>query len=183
MILASESFTADYLLVLAAFVSAGVALYALKIANSNLNAVTEQLKIAKQSLVNLDETLRNNHLLAILGIEDRLADLQRECSNLATDFLLLDARGEIPFRERQAKLAHLEAAREVWFNAIDRLAFCILREYFDPEHWETEYKPYLVSVLNDHPECFGKDSEHTNIRLLGLKWGILNDETLSKLTG
>ena len=64
----------------------------------------------------------------------------------------------------------LSTAAENYLNAIERLAFLILKKYLRGRQWEREYKELIVGIVNHNPDRFGVTTPYTNIVKLYTKW-------------
>ena len=46
------------------------------------------------------------------------------------------------------------ALLENWFNAVDRLAFCIAKGYVPERDWKAEYRDYMAELIRKNPTYF-----------------------------
>ncbi len=67
-------------------------------------------------------------------------------------------------------VALYESAKENYFNSLDRLSFCILKEYLKDKDWRTEYRNAIHQVIVQFPDDFNAASPFRNIKKLDDKW-------------
>lgn len=63
-----------------------------------------------------------------------------------------------------------ETARENYFNALDRLCFCIDKEYIPERDWKDEYRDMIVGTIKDNERYFGAGSPYKNMLNINDKW-------------
>lgn len=122
--------------------------------------------VAKEQLTGFRETLRTNSLMAVLAIESELTQYKAKCDDISLSLLEknLDAQ-KIELLKKS-----LKAAEENWLNCLERLCFCILKEYVPEKDWRTEYRDYLYAVIKERESLFGEASKYTNIKTLNKRW-------------
>jgi hypothetical protein len=64
----------------------------------------------------------------------------------------------------------MNAALENWFNAVDRLCFCIKHNYLPEKDWRAEYRDCIANIVKEHEDKFGPSSIYTNIIDINNKW-------------
>jgi len=64
----------------------------------------------------------------------------------------------------------LDSYIENWLNAVDRLAYCVLKGYWAERDWRAEYRPYIASIITTHESRFGAGTPYTNIFDLHQRW-------------
>ena len=113
--------------------------------------------------------LNISSLMAVLAIEtqmnDRKVQLDEQCAtyrlkiqeNLSSDIIKI-----------YGDLFH--SAKENYFNALDRLCFCILKEYVKGKDWRAEYRNVLKNCIEAHPDDFNEASQFRNIKKLNNQW-------------
>lgn len=125
------------------------------------------LIVAWRQLTNLGNTLRLNSLSAVLQIEadmnarkERVDEVtEKICSGEGTDANRTDVLQDA-----------LDSRLENWFNAVDRLAFCVLREYVPEKDWCVEYRDYISNIVIHHAKFFLPGSRYRNIIDLNNRW-------------
>lgn len=55
-------------------------------------------------------------------------------------------------------------AKEDYFNALDRLCFCLVKGYLPEAEWKIEYKDMIINVVEKNADMFALNSPHTNIK-------------------
>lgn len=61
-------------------------------------------------------------------------------------------------------------AKENYFNAMDRLSFCVLKGYLSDKDWRAEFRPSLQKAIATYPNDFNEASLFRNIKKLNGKW-------------
>lgn len=62
------------------------------------------------------------------------------------------------------------SAKENYFNALDRLCFCILKDFLSEKDWRAEYRNCVKQVIDTHTDDFNEASPFRNIKKLNSKW-------------
>lgn len=139
-------------------VAAGAALYA--------------AHVAKKQLQNLNETFRLGRLETLLQLESEINGRRTELTDVALELQkeIEKAKKEQNQREVDALNRRLRVKTESYLNAIDRLSYCILKDFFPEKDWRSEYREYIATDLRDHPEFFGPGTRYNNILKLHDKW-------------
>jgi hypothetical protein len=65
---------------------------------------------------------------------------------------------------------YFNATKESYFNALDRLCYCITKQYIDDKDWRTEYRNMLHLTINTYPEDFNEASPYNNIKNINREW-------------
>lgn len=128
--------------------------------------------VAYWQLSGLNETLRMNGLMAVLQIESELNVRKHQMAEVGTKLAIECSR--VPSRQKQrlieALTRQLKATQENYLNAVDRLAFCILKNYVPEKDWRAEYRDWLASDIRSHEDFFKPGSPYRNITTLNDKW-------------
>jgi hypothetical protein len=128
--------------------------------------------VAYWQLSGLNDTLRINGLMAVLQIESELNARKHQMAEVATRLEMECSR--IPSRQKPKLIVslskQLNACLENYLNAVDRLAFCILKDYVPEKDWRAEYRECMASDIESYPEFFGPSSRYRNIKDLHDKW-------------
>ena len=61
-------------------------------------------------------------------------------------------------------------AKESYFNSLDRLCFCVIRNAFSEDDLRSDYRDVLKDAINTSPEQFGPGSPYRNILKLYDRW-------------
>jgi hypothetical protein len=129
--------------------------------------------VAWRQLSNLNSTLRVTSLTAILQLETDINARKERAIEVAEELREFHSHGQ-PAVGYQRDLSHLTdkltVRLENWFNAVDRLAFCILKDYVPEKDWRAEYRQEIADIISSHPELFGPDSRYHNIKDIHARW-------------
>lgn len=63
-----------------------------------------------------------------------------------------------------------ETTQENYFNALDRLCFCISKGYLEEKNWKVEYRNLLSDTIRDCEAKFGESTPYRHIVDLNRKW-------------
>lgn len=63
-----------------------------------------------------------------------------------------------------------ETTKENYFNSLERLCFCISKQYLKEKDWKVEYRNLLKDTIRDNAGDFGVSTPYTNIVDLNSKW-------------
>lgn len=67
-------------------------------------------------------------------------------------------------------LDDLEAAKENYFNVLDRLCYCILKNYIKDRDWKSEYNDLIKDTVCSNESYFGTGTYYKSIKKLYEKW-------------
>lgn len=126
------------------------------------------LAVAWRQLINLGSTLKISSLNTILDIEAQMNARKEKVDTRVEDI----QRAGVTLSKEQAKLEQdaLDSRLENWFNAVDRLAFCVLRNLVPEKDWRVEYRDYINNIVVHHNKSFQVGSRYRNILDLNSKW-------------
>ena len=65
---------------------------------------------------------------------------------------------------------YFHTTKESYFNALDRLCYCIEKGYISDKDWRTEYRNLIHDVIVNYENDFGEASPYNNIKNLNKKW-------------
>ena len=65
---------------------------------------------------------------------------------------------------------YFNATKESYFNALDRLCYCIDKEYIEDKDWRAEYRNLLKDVIDNYTDDFNEASPYNNIKTINRKW-------------
>lgn len=128
------------------------------------------LLVAWWQLRNLNKTLRVNSLTARLQVEAEINARKEKVDEVTEETVRLDKKSTTYERDRDIIKAKLNSRLENWFNAVDRLAFCILKNFVPEKDWRAEYRDYLAGIIAQHPDFFSAASRYRNILDLHHDW-------------
>lgn len=126
--------------------------------------------VAYWQLSGLNSSLRMNGLVAILQLE---ADLHSRMSRMTEISARIEEEGAKAKPNNKRILAlnrHLEASIEQYLNAVDRIAFCIKKNFVPERDWRAEYRTFIADAIKNYPQFFGADSIYCNILDIHKKW-------------
>jgi len=144
------------------WVSCGISAIIAFIAWRELGKINKQMEFAVKN--QKQESLR-----IVLEIESQMNSRKLECNKAAK--LIREAKEAnpgVPIPE--SLLDYLETTEESFLNSIDRLCFCILKEYIIDKDWKCEYRNLIRDTIKDFPESFTEASPYRNIINLNRKW-------------
>lgn len=126
--------------------------------------------IACTQLYNLNKTMRMNSLGIVLTLECEMSARKKACDDLSAT-IRIECGKESPNKGLVIILDdQLKGYKESWFNACERLAYCILKGFLSERDWRAEYREYFFTLVRVHKENFGTDSIYTNVIDLTDKW-------------
>lgn len=126
--------------------------------------------VAKKQLGGLHHTLRTDTLMAILTIEAELAARKEKTDEASTALWRLSKQPTADADEVALLTTRLNAALESWLNALDRLCFCIRRDYVPEKDWRAEYQQYVAEAIAAQPRFFARDTRYINTLQLHERW-------------
>jgi len=130
------------------------------------------VSVACFQLAKVSKSLRLNGLLGIVQME---IEMNRRGERLNAIALDIKTESDQPKTKQDSKtLRDLErrmlVESESYLNSVDRLAFCILNQYFKEREWQSEYREFLANVIRTHSEHFQPGTPYNNILKLHDKW-------------
>ena len=125
--------------------------------------------VAWFQLSGIKKGLSMSSLMAVLEIETQMNERKVHFDECSSKVKLgrVDKIGEEALKIR-AEL--YRSAKENYFNALDRLCYCILREYLSDKDWCAEYREYIHNAVKEFEADFGQASPFRNIKKLDEKW-------------
>ncbi|WP_046006411.1 hypothetical protein [Pseudoalteromonas rubra] len=150
------SFNMDIGTFIIAAVGAWIAYSQLKKINVQIGIAVENQKTDSLKIVLEIETQMNSRKLEF----DKAAKSVREAKNKGTlDEDALEILGD-----------YFNATKESYFNALDRLCYCIEKDYISDKDWRTEYRNLVHDIISSYEEDFGEASPYNNIKKTNKKW-------------
>lgn len=125
--------------------------------------------VAWVQLRGIKQSLNMSSLMAVLEIETQMNERKvhfDQCSAAVK-------QGRLDALSNDAMLIRaslFESAKENYFNAMDRLCYCILRGYLEDKDWRAEYRDAIHNVIKGFPDNFNEASPFRNIKQLNSKW-------------
>ena len=155
--------TVEWVSALATVVSALAALCTVAVA---LYAIV----VAKEQLIEIRNTLRNDVLMTVLSIESELAARKAKCDETSIELERLLAQTNLNQAEVKFLSKSMELAVENWLNALERLCFCINKSYVSGKSWRAEYQKYIEEAVENNQHLFGAATRYKNIKDLYERW-------------
>lgn len=140
-------------------ISAIIALIMLGVAIFQLNKLNAQvLEAVKANKI--------NGLGTFLEIENQILSNRRELAKASIQCLELE-KGTNEF---DSASLYLNECTENYLNVLDRLCFCILKEYFDNDEMKIEYRNIINDAVKENKDAFSQATKHRNIVKIHGKW-------------
>jgi len=128
-----------------------------------------QLKGIRENIKLGVEEQKLNGLRVVLEIETQMNERKVHFDKVARELREAEQRGA-----DQASIEiladHFETAKENYFNALDRLCFCILKKYLDERDWRSEYRNVLNNTIQTYENDFLEASPYRNTKELNRLW-------------
>lgn len=119
-------------------------------------------------LSNIRSELRNGSLDSILEIESQMNDRKSKVDEITNDVIVNGANWSQPVKDAYSQW--LNQAKENWYNAVDRFAFCVLRNYVEESEWKAEYRNYIHDIISRDSQRFQAGSAYRNMIDLDARW-------------
>jgi len=121
-------------------------------------------------LRDLASTQRISGLTSILQLEADITARKEKVYDVTEEIQRLDR--DCPSFQQESEILKLKLDNrlENWFNAVDRIAFCILKDFVPEKDWRAEYREYIADIVKQHPDFFGAASRFRNIIDVHHKW-------------
>jgi len=128
--------------------------------------------VAFFQLRRLNKSLKLNGVLGIVQLEIEINNRRTQLANVSHEISLEGNKTKSAARDKRLVTLdkRLEVDTEAYLNAVDRLAYCILKNYFPNREWKIEYRDFIATEISDHSEFFGPDTRYDNILKLHNKW-------------
>ncbi|MBI1248135.1 hypothetical protein GC197_09875 [bacterium] len=110
-----------------------------------------------------------NTLSIALNLETAITDRKQKAEQQAS-VLREERQKGAPEECLEILEDELNGYLEDWFNAVDRLAYCIRKGYLPGDEWKAEYLEYFENLLTQHEEFFNGQSCYRNIIILHHEW-------------
>lgn len=133
----------------------------LGVAISQLGNLTEQIK----------EAVKANKISGLgtfLEVESQLNSSRIELAKASINIIELQKTGSQD--EISSASLYFNQCVEMYLNSIDRLCFCIIKEYFDNDEMKIEYRHVINDAVSEHPTYFQQASKHRNIIKIHGRW-------------
>lgn len=128
------------------------------------------LIVAWWQLSGVRTELRMNSLMAVLEIESEMNSRKEKLDSVAFKIRALAAENTLSNKLKEVLTDERSCALENWLNSVDRLAYCILKNYLKDRDWRSEYRDYIQNIVRDNESLFGAGSRYINIIDINNKW-------------
>lgn len=135
----------------------------------NQEIATKTQQIAEKQLIKIAENQRMDILKVVLEIESRINERKVEFDKSATN-LRKTSYSNPDDKRIEIDKDYFLAMKESYFNALDRLCFCIRSEYIPERDWQGEYRNMLRDTISKYKDDFGENSPYRNMIELNRKW-------------
>ena len=128
------------------------------------------LLIAWRQLSGVRTELRMNSLMAVLEIEAEMNSRKEKVDSILFKIRTFDAEKKLTDDFKDIFNDEHNCVLENWLNSVDRLAYCILKDYLKDRDWCVEYRDYIKDIVEQNESLFGASSRYTNIIDINDKW-------------
>jgi hypothetical protein len=137
---------------------------------SSVAVAAGALLVAWRQLSGVRTELRMNSLMAVLEIEAEMNSRKEKVDSIAFKVRTLATEGKLSDDLKDVLTDERGCALENWLNSVDRLAYCILKNYLKDRDWRSEYCDYIQNIVRDNEFLFGAGSRYTNIIDINDRW-------------
>lgn len=109
-------------------------------------------------------------LTNVLTIETEMNDRKEKVDDVVAHLRKLEVEGKLDDPLNKIIQDQLNSAIENWLNSVDRLCFCIKKNYLPEKDWKSEYRDYVIDLVKASEGKFGPGSKYTNIIDINSKW-------------
>ncbi|MBB5320305.1 hypothetical protein [Marinobacter oulmenensis] len=133
------------------------------IAYSQLRKINSQIAIGV-------ENQRMDSLKIVLEIETQMNSRKLEFDKAAKSVREASHSGALDDGALEILSDFFNSTKESYFNALDRLCYCIEKDYISDKDWRTEYRNLVRDIISEYEEDFGEASPYNNIKKINKKW-------------
>lgn len=137
--------------------------------STGLSAIAA-ISSAITAFIALRTSKKNSSVMMVLEIENQMNERKSMWDKAATE--LRQAAAENKSEDLQIILGeYVETTKENYFNSLDRLCFCISKNYLKEKDWKVEYRNLLNSTIQAYSSDFNSSTTpYRNILDLNNKW-------------
>ena len=121
-------------------------------------------KIQNQIDISLDNQ-KLDRLKVVLEIENQINTRKSEFDK--TNKLIQESSID---KNLEVLQNYFNTTKENYLNALDRLCYCIDKNYIDERDWKSEYRNMLRDTIETFPDDFNEASPYRNIKKINNKW-------------
>lgn len=134
------------------------------------------ISIAKKQLTNIKDEIKigienqkSESLKIVLEIETQMNSRKLEFDKASKQVR------EAEFNKAPDELFsilndYFDSVKESYFNSLDRLCYCIDKEYILDKDWRTEYRNLLKETIDKYPDDFNEASPYHNMKKINKIW-------------
>lgn len=130
---------------------------------SSVVVATGVLLVAWRQLLGVRIELRMNSLMAVLEIEAEMNRRKEKVDSIAFKVRTLSTENKLTDDLKDILTDESACALENWLNSVDRLAYCILKDYLKDRDWRSEYRDYIQNIVRNNEPLFSAGLRYTNI--------------------
>jgi len=150
------SFSPEWIQALSSIVTVLLGICALVFAVRQLSQITVQLRISA--------------LTNVLSLESEMNLRKEKLDNVNHEIEILNMKNELNEETKEIYENKQDAIIENWLNSVDRLCFCIKRNFFTEKDWKIEYRDFIRDIIQSFEYKFRADTKYNNILELNKKW-------------
>jgi hypothetical protein len=150
------SFSPENIQALSSIITTLLGIIALIFAVRQISQITAQLKISA--------------LTNVLSLEAEMNQRKEKLDSINHEIGILHIEGKLSEKIKEIYENKQDAIIENWLNSVDRLCFCILRNYFPEKDWKVEYRDFVKEIIQSFEYKFRADTKYPNILELNKKW-------------
>lgn len=137
--------------------------------STGLSAVAA-VSSAITAFIALRTSKKSSSVMMVLEIENQMNERKSMWDKAATE--LRQAEAEKKSEDLQIILGeYVETTKENYFNSLDRLCFCISKNYLKEKDWKVEYRNLLNSTIQAYSSDFNSSTTpYRNVLDLNNKW-------------
>jgi hypothetical protein len=149
------TFNIDLGSVIIAFMGFGIAVV-------QLNKIQKQLEIAVGNQ-------KNDSLKIVLEIETQMNSRKLEFDKASKQIREANLQNES--NDNMEILGdYFNSTKESYFNVLDRLCYCIVKDYIQDRNWRTEYRNMIKDTIDNYESDFNVASPYRNMIKINTKW-------------
>jgi nitrogen fixation/metabolism regulation signal transduction histidine kinase len=118
----------------------------------------------------LNNLVKDNSIKTVLEIESLLQQNQTDINRFTSKVRMGDVKGDLTDEMREIYKDDKKALMEIYLNTMDRLCYCILRDYLKDRDWKSEYRELLENTIRKNTDKFQAGTHFKNIMKLYDKW-------------